>query len=457
MGVVVADDKGCRMYANEAAERLLRSRPLEDLGRLPEDKSLHVTHWPFTSAGQKFTAISFSEAGQVEWELHRVAAFARTASWIACRRPLQDVLDGIALEARNATGATACSVILLDPETFRVRLVGAAGHTEDYPDRLMRSVELGAPLASIDAFRTARPARRSQIRDIAQRDPRYEPLAAPTKAGGWDEVVAVPALLQGQCAGVLTSFYRPGKSPTADDLTFLTALADQTATAVDNANLVTELQSAAAAAERHDLAIDLHDSVSQALFSVVMQSRALEMRVREAGHGSDPAMVRAVSQLEATAEGMQREIRELLQRMYSNGGPPQGPAEDLTSLVEQLARGASPELRLELPDGELPSLDEPVRRELIRVVREAVTNSVRHASASRITIRASSTARGLAVDVVDDGVGFNPSRQAPGHLGLESMSHRIARIGGSLRIESPTPGTAVRIELPLPNHSGSDR
>ena len=332
-------------------------------------------------------------------------------------------------------------------------MVGTAGHTEDYPDRLMRSVELGAPLASVDAFRTARPARRSQIRGIARVDPRYEPLAAPTEAGGWDDVVAVPALLQGQCVGVLTSFYRAGESPTAGDMTFLAALADQTAAAVDNASLVTELQSAAAAAERHDLAIDLHDSVSQALFSVVMQSRALAMRVGQTGPGSDPATIRAVRQLEATAEQMQREIRGLFQRMNSTGGPPQSPAGDLASLVEQMATGTSPELRLELPDGELPSLDAPSRRELIRVVREAVANSIRHASASRITVRAHTTAAGLALDVADDGVGFDPSRQARdrGHLGLDSMSHRIARIGGSLRIESLAPGTAVRVELPLPN------
>ena len=83
MGVVVFDDEGCRLYANAAAERLVRSRPSGGLALLLEDESLHVTRWPFTSAGQKLTAMSFSESGQLEQELRRVAAFARTASWIA--------------------------------------------------------------------------------------------------------------------------------------------------------------------------------------------------------------------------------------------------------------------------------------------------------------------------------------------------------------------------------------
>ena len=449
VGVIVADDEGRCLYANATAQRLLLPRSGEYLGLLLEDESLHVTRWLFASGGKNFTAMSFYESGRAERQLRRVAAFARTASWIACRRPLQDVLDRVALEARNATGATACSVILLEPGTLRVRLVGTAGHAGDYRDRLMRSVELGAPLASIDAFRTGRPARWSHLREMTGRDPRYEPLASPTEAGGWDDVIAVPAVIQGQCVGVLTSFFRADESPTDDDVTFLVALADQTAVAVDNANLVTELQSAAAAAERHDLAIELHDSVSQALFSVIMQSRALAMRVRQAGQWGDPAMLRAVTQLEATAEEMQREIRGLLQQMHSDDEPPQGLAEDLTSLVEQLAKRASPKLRLELPDGELPSLDAPVRRELLRVIREAVTNSVHHASASQITIHVTATATELAVDVADDGVGFHASQPTPGHLGLESMSHRTARIGGRLRIESSAPGTVVRVRLPL--------
>lgn len=449
IGVAVVDGGGRWVYANATARRLARSRGREDLDLLLAEESVHVTRWPFTSAGQDFTAMSFHESGRVERQLRQVAAFAGTASWIACRRPLQDVLDRVAAEARNATGAAACSVFLFEPDALHLRLVGAAGHAGDYTSRLMHSVDLGAPLASIDAFRTGRPAKRSRLHEMTGVDPRYEPLEASGEAGDWDEIVAVPAVIQGQCVGVLTSFFRAGQNPTDDDMTFLSALADQTATAIDNANLVAELQSAAAAAERHDLAIDLHDTVSQALFSVIMQSRSLAMRARQAEQWDDSVMLRAISQLEATAEQMQREIRGFLRQMRADDAPLQSLAEDLTSLVGQLARGASPKLRLDLPDSGLPALDTPARRELIRVVREAVTNSVRHGSASQIIIRVKTTATELEVEVADDGVGFDPSQQVPGHLGLDSMSLRTARIGGTLGIESSAQGTVVRVRLSL--------
>lgn len=64
------------------------------------------------------------------------------------------MLDRVAVEARSATGAASCSIILLESSTFDVRLVGTAGHEDDYLERLMESVRLGAPLASLEAFRT---------------------------------------------------------------------------------------------------------------------------------------------------------------------------------------------------------------------------------------------------------------------------------------------------------------
>lgn len=449
-GIVAVDDEDRCLYANAAARRMLAARPPGDLALLAEDESLHVTRWRFTSGGHSCTAMSLQESGRVERQLRRVAAFARTASRIACRAPLQGVLDGVALEARTATGAVACSIILLEPGTFRLRMVGTAGHAEDYVDRLVQAVELGAPLASIEAFRTGRPAFRDRLREMTHRDPRYEPLWAPSEAGGWEYVVAAPAVVQGQCVGVLTSFFQADGRPTDDDVAFLLALADQTAAAVDNANLVTELQAAAAAAERHDLAIELHDAVSQALFSVIMQSRALAMRMGRSGPGSDPAVLTALAQLESTVEEMQREMRGLLRQMQTDDGSPRDLGEELRAVVRQVQRGIAPRLVLELPDGGGPDLDPVTRRELIRVVREAVANSVRHARATTITISATTTATELAVAVVDDGAGFDPSRPAPGgHLGLKSMSHRTARIGGTLQIESLAPGTAVRVRLPV--------
>lgn len=451
-GVVVVDAEGCCVYANATARHLLAAQRTADVMGLLRDESLHVTRWPFVSAGQSHTAFLFHDAERVERQLHRVAAFARTAARIACRGPLQEVLDRVAVEARNATGALACSIILLEPDGFRVRLVGTAGHTDDYADRLVRSVALGAPLASVDAFRTGRPARRDRLRELAGQDPRYVPLVSLIEEYGWKYIIAVPTVVQGRCVGVLTSFFSEDEWATEDNLTFLAALADQTATAVDNANLVEELQLAAAAAERQNLAIDLHDSVSQALFSVIIQSRALAMRARGHAPGGGTDLLDAIDRLESTAGEMQREIRRLLRQMQPESPRTQGFREDLAVLLDRLAQltqGGSPELMLALPEGELPPVDGATRQELLRVLQEAVTNSVRHAAATEITIRLATTGDCLVAVVEDNGVGFRKVSSSPGHLGLESMTRRTARLGGRLDIDASAIGTAVRVTLPL--------
>ncbi|WP_413810752.1 GAF domain-containing protein [Streptomyces sp. OE57] len=455
-GVAVIDAEGSCIYANETARHLLAAQDPGDLTRLLRDASLHVTRLPFVSAGRSLTAFLFHDAERVERQLHKVAAFARTAARIACRGPLQEVLDRVAVEARNATGALACSIILLEPDGFRVRLVGTAGHTDDYIDRLTRSVELGAPLASFDAFRTGRPARRDRLHELAERDPRYAPFVSVIEQHGWDDVVAVPTVVQGRSVGVLTSFFSEDERPTEDDITFLVALADQTATAVDNANLVAELQLAAAAAERQNLAIDLHDSVSQALFSLIIQSRALAMRARGHEPGGEAGLLDAISRLESTAEELQREIRALLRQMQPENPRSQGFGEDLAALrdrLAQLTQGDSPELRLELPEGDLPPVEGATRQELLRVLQEAGTNSVRHAAATEITIRLTAADDFLVAVVEDNGVGFRKVSHSPGHLGLQSMTRRTARLGGQLDIDTSVTGTAVRVTLPLRSHS----
>lgn len=451
-GVAAINADGACVYANATARRLLAGNSGVDVGALVNDQSLQATRWPFVSTGRNLTAVLFNESERAERQLHRVAAFARTAARVACRGPLQEVLDRVALEARSATGALACSIILLESDVFRVRLVGTAGHTDDYVDRLMQCVERGAPLASIDAFRSGRPTRRDRLRTLAAEDPRYDPFVSLIRESGWDSVIAVPTIIQGRCVGVLTCFFGADEQPADDDVIFLLALADQTAAAVDNANLVAELQASAAASERYNLAIDLHDSVSQALFSVIMQSRALSMRARGDEPIDRPALLDAIVRLESTAEEMQRQIRGLLHQMHSDSPRMQGLREDLEALHEQLAemiRGGSPQLHLDLPVEPLPILNEGTRNELLRVIREAVTNSIRHASATVVTIRVAAAEDQLIVLVEDNGVGFSSTPSSPGHLGLESMKRRTTRLGGHLTIDASTAGTTVRVVLPL--------
>ena len=451
---VLIDPEGSSLYANNAAQRLLAARGGADVSSVLNDDSLRVTRWHFLSDGQTLSALSFCEVERAERHLRQVAAFGRTASHIACRGPLSEVLDRVAAEARDATGARACSIILVDSAEFRIGLVGKAGHGEDYLERLMRCVELGAPLASIAAYQTGQPAERSGLREIMAEDARYEPLEPLIREFGWEHVVAVPAVIQGRCVGVLTSFFGPGQQPTDDDITFLLALADQTAAAVDNANLIAKLQESAASEQRHQLAIDLHDSVSQSLFSVIAQCRALGMRVRAMEPTGGLALVEATTNLEATALEMQREVRNILRQMQPNVHPPSNLRQTLETLrrqLDDLTIAGSPRVELELPEQALPPLGGVTQGEVLRVIREAATNSLRHARANVVRIGIALRESELCFYVADDGIGLSRTTPSPGHLGLESMERRAHQLGGSLNIDASPSGTVVRLTLPYTN------
>jgi signal transduction histidine kinase len=96
-----------------------------------------------------------------------------------------------------------------------------------------------------------------------------------------------------------------------------------------------------------------------------------------------------------------------------------------------------------------PDLSLKAKEELYRVAQEALHNTVKHARAKNVNVRMCQDTGGLQLEVCDDGIGFDTTQAYPGHLGLHSMRERIARLGGTLQIEStPGHGTCIRAQLP---------
>jgi signal transduction histidine kinase len=107
-------------------------------------------------------------------------------------------------------------------------------------------------------------------------------------------------------------------------------------------------------------------------------------------------------------------------------------------------------IETELTLSDEPTVPMPVKEALYRIAQEALHNVVKHARASTVRVRLSSSADHLTLEIGDDGVGFDPAGEFPGHLGLRSMRERMAGLGGSLTIEStPGQGTRTRAVVPL--------
>jgi signal transduction histidine kinase len=255
---------------------------------------------------------------------------------------------------------------------------------------------------------------------------------------------------QDQVIGVFGVYLPSGvPGPTEQELAFYTALADQAAVAVVNARLRSEVQAAAVLQERQRLARDLHDSVSQALFSMTLHARAAELSLKGTEFESAGPLRETISQLRELTQGALAEMRALIFELRPGALAEEGL---LTALRKQAAALAAREalpVTVTGPDERL-QLAEEVEEHLYRIVLEGLHNVVKHARASNVDVALELTSDELVITVRDDGIGFDTEIERPGHLGLGTMTERGDAFGARITIASQIgSGTTVRIQLPL--------
>ena len=108
-------------------------------------------------------------------------------------------------------------------------------------------------------------------------------------------------------------------------------------------------------------------------------------------------------------------------------------------------------LRVVMELGEEPLLPFLAKEALYRIAQEALHNIVKHAHATTVELRLHAFATGIVLEVIDNGVGFNPEQSFPGHLGMQSMRERVAHLGGMVEITSaPGQGAQIRALIPQP-------
>lgn len=215
------------------------------------------------------------------------------------------------------------------------------------------------------------------------------------------------------------------------------------------ADLVAAQRQAGALAERHRLAADLHDTLTQNLASVVMLLEAS----RNSYRSGTPEVGTAIDQALATARDGLRDIRGLVWDLR----PDVLEQERLDQAVARLTRQLGEETAIATEaavTGEPRRLPTQTETTLLRVAAEALANARRHARAARVNVTLSYMNDLVAIDVHDDGVGFDPSvatsPQHEGGFGLVGMRERVEAAGGVLSVESsPGEGTAIAAQLPV--------
>jgi PAS domain S-box-containing protein len=198
----------------------------------------------------------------------------------------------------------------------------------------------------------------------------------------------------------------------------------------------------AAGEERAHLARELHDSVTQALFSMTLVSRSIEMLL---DRDTDAARAQLGQLRELQREAL-AEMRALIFELRPGNLEQEG-------LVRALkTHAAALQGRLGLPivvESDLPErLPLPAEEVLYRIAQEALHNVVKHAAARQVRVEIRAVDGGVRLRVVDDGKGFDPASVPDGHLGLTGMRARADRVGGTFACESQ-PGTGTSIEVAL--------
>jgi len=263
--------------------------------------------------------------------------------------------------------------------------------------------------------------------------------------------LAVPLKVAGKVIGVLDAQSDRLNAFDESDLTVMQSLASQAAISIENARLYAEAQQIAAAQERSRLARDLHDAVTQTLFSASLIAEALPGLWE-----SNPAEGRELlGELRQLTRGALAEMRTLLLELR----PAALVEANLGDLLRQLAQSVSGRsgipVTVTLEGCPIPELPEKTHVALYRIAQEALNNVVKHARARRVEVRlqclqdtASEPAaiRRVVLTVSDDGRGFDPSTVSADHLGLSIIRERSRAIAATLRIASqPGHGTTVEI------------
>jgi len=373
-------------------------------------------------------------------ELYRVSQAVLS---LTRQMSVRDVLQVIVRSARSLVGA-------------RYAALGVPDEGDSFAEFVVDGIS-GAEWAAIGPLprrhgmlgvllNEGKPERLADIRD----DPRFEgwPAAHPQMS----HFLGVPVRDGDRVLGIIfaankTSAAAAGRGFTERDLQILSLFAAHAAIALTNARLYERSRELSVMQERSRLARDLHDAVTQKLFSIRAHARAAA--VLAGREPVDTARVRA--EIEVVGD-LGAEAHAELRAVIDGLAPPDLEAAGLAESLRRYATlaGRAHGIPVTFTAACLPALSRDAEAALYRVAQEALHNALRHAGASgvRVALAQAKAGRRVVLEVSDDGHGF--AADAPsGGLGMASMRERASAAGGALTVRSGREGTVVRMTVPV--------
>ena len=381
-------------------------------------------------------------------------------------KPLDAILDYITLYAARLLEADAVAIYRLQPETNLLKIQSSHGLSDEYLEHSTvilgqgptgQAVHQGKPVAITDV-------------DHAM-DVLVQPLSPEMTtllkilSKHFRSELSVPLIVKQDIVGALNLYYANPRVFSQDDIDLAISFCDQTALALENARLREQAQQEAITAERNRLARELHDSVTQTIFSASLIADVLPTIWER----NPPEARSALDDLRKLTRGALAEMRTLLLELR-----PVGLGEvRLEDLLKQLAAGVSGRIRAQVSvqvEG-TAVLPTEVKLSFYRIAQEALNNVAKHSGADKVKIDIKSLpapasrkrrkirsnaqlfSRSVSLLIRDNGSGFDPKTVIGEHLGLGIMQERASNSQIILSIRSkPGQGTEVSLHWPQFEH-----
>jgi signal transduction histidine kinase len=367
-------------------------------------------------------------------EIQSVLAITRA---LVSELDLNNVLEFITAQAQHLMNADGVAVWLLNETDEQLRVLT--------PVSSRLPIQAGASLPTLNTLAgLALSSQRVQISNEAENDALAASFRNLLPSPGLGSVLFAPLSVKGEDLGVLSIWSQHSHAFTGQDERLMRLFADAAALALHNARLHAQNRQLAIEQERHRLARDLHDSVTQSLHSIGLLANALIKLPEEDMSKQARDSLAYIYDLSKAA------LVEMRQHLYQL--QPAEPSENLVEALSQYCQTLKKQYALDI-DLEI-SLTSPLSENqsstLYYIAREALWNIIKHAKANHIVVKLSQDGDQIMMIVQDNGVGFDlTSSSRTEEMGLRNMEERAGLIGGTFKLKSePGQGTELVVWLP---------
>jgi len=377
-----------------------------------------------------YTKLQNSIVDEGRQQLAESESLRRTMAALLQKLKLDEVLEIVCSEACRLTNTTGSAVLLLEEEGW-----------------LKVSISIGYPLPVIQRLPVAETLAGQSLKlgkPIVDNHP-TDQVHAYHLNPDLSSLLIVPLIIKDTAIGILDVVNKPGRF-TEDDIRIMGLFADQAAIAIENARLHKQAEQLAVVEERQRLARELHDSVTQSLYSASLYVNAAQRAL--ASEKIDVAAENLHNLRNMTHEAM-LDMRLLIFELHPPVLEKEGLVTALRTRLESVeARaGVQTEFLVE-GEGRIPLY---IETELYRIAQEALTNVVKHARAQHVIVKIFFNKKYFRLCVWDDGIGFDSKiADLSGGRGLHGIQERVDRISGRLKIESkPGEGTMLEVSVEI--------